>query len=401
MGKKLNKEEVERKIKDLLGEEYVMIGDYINCSTKVKMLHLRCNKEYEAMPKDMTKKYKPTKCPRCFGSKKKNMSQLTDEINKIFGKDKLIIKEPKIYTGNKMDLLMLCGECGGEFKSKPYRLTSNKNGCPYCYGNNTMSVIDAQKKFDSVNGEGKIEILEISKDRTMKIKVIECGHIYNNVQFSNLINIKKCRLCNGKFKYNRQEILEKFGSINPEYEIIDVGEYINSPAKLRHKKCGFIFTSYFYNYRDRNQRCPNCNGHKSIGEENILEILENNNISFERQVSLDELYLKNKLSIDFKINEVYLEYDGEFHFKKQYNSHDIDSSIQRDSLKNKFFYDKEIPFIRIPFIYKKNLECIVNKIIIKDYNYIRDNYPLVSINEKSFKKYLNRVLMKMDENPRG
>lgn len=396
MGKKLNKSEVEIKIKESIGEEYVMIGDYVNSGTKVKMLHLHCNKTYEAMPKDMTKRNKPTKCPHCYGSKKKDMKQLIDEINEIFGKDKLIIKEPKVYTNNKMDILVECGECHKEFKSKPYRMTSNKNGCPHCYGNNTMSIDEAQKKFDEANGDNKVRIMEISDDRTMKIKVLECGHVYDNVDFSNLMNLKKCRICSGKFKYDKLGILKKFESVDPEYDIIEVGEYINSPATIKHKHCGKIFTSYYYNYRDRNQRCPYCCGRKSNGEEIIVKTLEDRNILFERQVSLDGLVVTNKLSVDFKIDEVYVEYDGEFHFKKQYDSHDISASIKRDSVKNSFFYDRKIPFIRIPFIYKDSLESLVNMIITKDYENIRNNYPLVSINEKSFHNYLKNVSMKMD-----
>lgn len=401
MNKLISNEEFKEKIKNSLGDEYIVVGNYINSKTKIKMLHIGCGREYEATPKEMTKSKKPTKCPHCFKSFKKDMKTLQSEVDNIFGKGKLEIVGPKEYTNNKMELKVHCNQCNHDFNSKPYRLTSNRNGCPCCYGNKKMSIEEIQEKFDNLRGKNFIKIKDISKDRKLDVEIIECGHKYSGVNFSNLLNIKKCRICSGKFKYSKSELIERFSEVDPDYEILDVGEYINSPALIMHKKCSHKFNMYYYNFRDRGQRCPNCFNKNSIGEEIITDYLRENNVSFEVQMKLDGLNYKNSLSVDFKIGDVYIEYDGEFHFKKQYDSHNLEESIRRDDIKNKFFFERNIKLIRIPFLYKDKLHEIIQKLIEKDYEYLKQNYELISICENTFYRYFEKVSMKMNESSRG
>ena len=105
-----------------------------------------------------------------------------------------------------------------------------------------------------------------------------------------------------------------------------------------------------------------CGRNISYNEENIQQLLEKNNIKFEREKSFSDLtniYNSNKgraLSFDFYILDIQpyiIEFDGIQHFKIQPGTwstqEKIDSTHQRDLLKNQYCFDHHIPLIRIPY----------------------------------------------------
>ena len=98
----------------------------------------------------------------------------------------------------------------------------------------------------------------------------------------------------------------------------------------------------------------------SKGERKIEDILKQNKISFQREVSFNDLHGlgNNLLRFDFAIFKqdqliCLIEYDGEQHFKKiSLFDKDEDSFLIRrahDLIKNKYCFDNDIPLIRIPY----------------------------------------------------
>lgn len=114
-------------------------------------------------------------------------------------------------------------------------------------------------------------------------------------------------------------------------------------------------------------RCRVCAG-VSMGEKKILDLLEQNNISFIH----DKPYLDCKIPdtggtprFDFRINQnsdcdYIIEFDGEQHFKQvpMYDSSlSFTDRIKRDIFKNDWCKAHNIPIIRIPYTRLKKL-CI-------------------------------------------
>ena len=106
-------------------------------------------------------------------------------------------------------------------------------------------------------------------------------------------------------------------------------------------------------------RCTICQG-LSSGEMKILEIMQENGISFEHDKSFNDLRnpkTNSLLRFDFRITQnsdcdYIIEYDGEQHFKEVPLYDDNDSFEQRqfrDNFKNQWCKDHNIPLIRIPF----------------------------------------------------
>lgn len=94
----------------------------------------------------------------------------------------------------------------------------------------------------------------------------------------------------------------------------------------------------------------------SIGEFNIKNILDKNNIVYQEQVNFADLKNIKPLRYDFGIynNEGVLirliEFDGIQHYEKQnYFSHSLEETQYNDLLKNEYAKNHNIPLVRIPY----------------------------------------------------
>jgi hypothetical protein len=113
-------------------------------------------------------------------------------------------------------------------------------------------------------------------------------------------------------------------------------------------------------------RCSHCSG-MSNGEEIINDILESNGISFIRNRSIDGCkYSKTNYSLRFdfiisdydNLDTYIIEFDGIQHYKEVWpweSKINLEGRIERDSVKNKWCIDNNIPLIRIPYTHLRNI----------------------------------------------
>lgn len=122
-------------------------------------------------------------------------------------------------------------------------------------------------------------------------------------------------------------------------------------------------------------RCKICMG-VSNGEQKIVELLEDNNISFIH----DKPYKNFKYSVsggtprfDFRITQksecdYIIEYDGEQHYKDIPNYQGLEYHQIRDNEKNQFCKDNGIPIIRIP--YKKLKTLVIEDLLLETTDFL-------------------------------
>lgn len=112
----------------------------------------------------------------------------------------------------------------------------------------------------------------------------------------------------------------------------------------------------------RNGHTKSCGCLLSLGESKVQQLLELNNIPFEKQKMFETCRFINTNQMarfDFWINSEYLiEYDGIQHFEAVGWGDDVESAFlqlqERDVMKNQWCQDNNIPLIRIPyFIYNE------------------------------------------------
>ena len=94
---------------------------------------------------------------------------------------------------------------------------------------------------------------------------------------------------------------------------------------------------------------------RSQGEQKIIQLLYQHNISFITEYKPFKFATGAYARFDFYINNKYIiEYDGETHY--QYNLHgwhnqtQLQAQQERDVIKNQWCIDNNIPLIRIPYI---------------------------------------------------
>lgn len=93
----------------------------------------------------------------------------------------------------------------------------------------------------------------------------------------------------------------------------------------------------------------------SIGEQNIVKILNEHKLNYKKEYSFNDLKYKQHLRFDFAIlneeNKVVrlIEFDGKQHTQKDNYWYTPDIEI-KDNLKNQYAKDHNIPLVRIPYI---------------------------------------------------
>lgn len=308
--KKLTNEDVDKRIKELIGDEYTRLSEYKGRHDNMLMKHLSCGYEYYITFGNISQ---GRTCPKC--RKKELVEALSFDGIEV---DKKIFDS----VGNEYTRL-------GEYKN-------------------------ARIKFS--------------------IKHNICGHEYG-VRWDCFRRGSRCPRCFGKNKLTNLDIDKKLFNLT-QGEYIRTGEYKNARAKLaiKHKICGHNYEVAWTDFVSNSNRCPKCN--ESKGEKRISNLLKSLNIKYTSQKRFKDCKYKKTLPFDFYINnkndKLLIEFDGIQHYKaiSVFGGDKAFKETQlRDSIKNKFAQDNNIPLLRISYLEEEDVENIVmNK--LKELNFI-------------------------------
>jgi rubrerythrin len=148
-------------------------------------------------------------------------------------------------------------------------------------------------------------------------------------------------------------------------------------------KCGHNWETII-KYRCNGRGCPNCN--KSRGENKIKNFLMFNNIKFIWQKTFKNCRRINILKFDFYLIDFNccIEYDGQYHYEKNYLIKDDNKSLkvlseikERDEIKTKYCKNNNIKLLRIPYWDFDNIEKILyNNFVQNKINYECGTYFL-------------------------
>jgi ssDNA-binding Zn-finger/Zn-ribbon topoisomerase 1 len=361
-------EEFKKEVKYLVGEEYSVLGEYINGKTYIEMKHNECNYIYDVKP---TNFISGRRCPNCniiaIGDRKrKSHEQFVNEVFEILGNDYSVVSE---YIKQEEKVKMKHNICGKTYETNPCNPLKG-TGCPYCAGilNKTHEEF-VKEVFELVSEEYSVLSEYINTHTKVKMKHNDCGYMYD-VQPSNFLYGKRCANCYGNIQKTTEQIKKEiFDLVENEYTIL--GEYVNSNTKVQitHNKCGHI---YDVNIRAfvRGNRCPKCNASK--GETAIAQWLKAKDIYYEIQYKFDDCKYKKRLPFDLAI----FKKDGspfiiEFHGIQHYEIVDIfggekgfKSRQKRDKIKEQYCEKNYIPLLVIPYWDFDNIDQILEKAVL-------------------------------------
>lgn len=272
MPKRKTQEEFEREVKDFVGNEYSVIGNYKNYKTKIKMRHnsSKCeNFEYEVLPENFLS---GARCPKCNKVYRRTHNDFEKEVKDLVGNKYSMLGKYK-NTKTKIKMRHNCDKCNNfEYEVLPSNFLAGKR-CPKCFGTHLKTHEDFEKEVkDLVDDE--YSILGRYEKATTKIKMRH-----------------NCDKCN-----------------NYEYKV--------SPINFL-----------------RGNRCPKCN--ESKGEKAIFEFLNKKSRKFKSQYMFKDCRNVNPLPFDIALlndkKEIVglIEYDGEQHFQIIKKFDDENSFLQR------------------------------------------------------------------------
>ena len=120
-------DEFRQELFDLVGDEYELIGDYINTKTKVTLKHKICGKTYTPNPTDFL--YGGYRCSHCYGNIKKTQEEFEQEVFEQRGNEYSVIGK---YKNMATKIKMKHNKCGWEWDVLPRDFIGKQSGCPRC-----------------------------------------------------------------------------------------------------------------------------------------------------------------------------------------------------------------------------------------------------------------------------
>lgn len=323
--------EFKLKILKKLGNEYLVLGEYINNSTKIKMEHLKCGHIWFPLPMTLTRNIKPTKCPKC--SEKyfpvKNLETFKKEIFEKYKNEYIVLGD---YKNNNTKIKMKHLKCNHEWDIRPKDILKGHK-CPVCYGTPKKDL--------------------------------------------------------NKFK---SEVMKTHGE---KYVVIGDYNGTNSKIKMKHLECNRSWMVTPNNLLNRKTKCPHCSlkNKKSIGILKIFNFLNENKVLYKKEISFKTCKNKRLLKFDIFIPErnLLIEYDGIQHFKNWNNLNTLTNTRKLDIIKNKWVLKNKISLLRIDDSNISNISKILRSIFKKKKisSTTIETYNLFYIDEDSLRIFNN------------
>ena len=229
-------------------------------------------------------------------------------------------------------------------------------------------------------------------ERAFSTYCVICCRIKNKKDYTFLSKeyIEKCIKSNG---------LDKKLSITLDNKIHTSHEKIKAVCKI-HKNNFIVRVDYLTRGL---LACPMCKEEvkDSVGVRIIKTYLDENKINYETESTFDGLYgIRNgKLKADVYLPDikVWIEYDGEFHFRilKQRTKEELLRQILNDQIKNTYCKNEGIRLVRIPYWQKNIIPQLLEFLITGKESILPTVHDLDSIYQDMPKKHaeLRRKLL--------
>lgn len=258
------------------------------------------------------------------------------------------------YWNNQSKLSLKC-PLGHEFKMT-YGHFQQGQRCPHCNKCKKLTYEEVKRYIEDF----KYKLLSNIYENTKEKLLIECPekHIFE-MNFHNFKQRQRCPHCKGVARHTLEEVKQYIEA----FDYILLSEmYVNNKEKL-FIQCphGHKYEVNFHSF-EQGARCPICNVSK--GEQKIINWLNKNNIKYiYNQPYFDDLKGINGgfLRPDFILPDykIWIEYDGEFHYKEVYKNDDYKTTQIHDEIKNEYARKNEWKLIRIPYWDYDNIENIL------------------------------------------
>ncbi len=215
----------KREVYNLVGNEYSFLESYINIETSLEVKHNKCGHTYKVTPANFLK---GTRCPYCYGCRKKTDTQFQQEVFDLVG-NKYVFLDTYVNTHTKLKVKH--NKCGNVYEVMPSNFLRGQR-CPYCSASFNFKKTDAQFKqevFDLVKDAYTFLDSYVSDHTKIRVKHNECGHIYK-VTPGNFLYGYRCPYCSSS---KGEDVISKIlKSLGIKYEYQKTFDDLTDKASL-------------------------------------------------------------------------------------------------------------------------------------------------------------------------
>jgi len=260
-----------------------------------------------------------------------------------------------------LSTMIVCKKSRFVDKSNPYTIHNIKLWCRL----NNKSFILVSKIYEGNNKKLKWQCLKP-----------ECGEIFE-LKWGHISQGIGCGMCAGHQVGLSNCLATKYPKLTKEWHPIlnndltpfDVTCGLSQKVWWICKKCSCEWMASIGSRTNKGCGCPKCN--ESKGEKQLDYILTQYNIPHDSQYTFDDLrgiggrVLKFDVPIFWDIEKTKLkmliEFDGIFHYEKQYEDDGFETLQIHDKRKNQYCKNNNIKLLRIPYWDFDNIEKILQK----------------------------------------
>lgn len=212
-------ERYKNKIKLKFNDEWEILSEYKDKSTKVLVKHNKCNSQpYEIYPGDLLRKKPDSICKYCASRHGlERFKEMVKNNPRKDGSEYEVISDTYISLHSKVKMKHLV--CNNVYEVEPILFLGNKtrrylNGrrCPYCAGHK-MTGNTIMKKIEETDPEYRV-ISNLSEKFLVtdkfQVKHLKCNSIFTTSYTNFIYNGSRCTHCNIHGKSNSEEELYNY-----------------------------------------------------------------------------------------------------------------------------------------------------------------------------------------------
>ncbi len=342
-----------------------VIGTYINTRTSILHKCLVDGCEWNVMPSSILN---GNGCPKCANNIKKTHEQYINELIDINPN----VEPLEEYINFNTPILHKCKLHYIKWRISPAG-TLKGNGCPKCWRERQgMSAMKTNQQYIEELSKINPNIVSLEEYNGSTTPILHrClldEYEWHTTPQSTLQG-SSCPKCAGNIKRTHEQYTEDVIAVNPDIEVI--GIYVNSKTPIEHrcKVHNCIYTTTPENVLLGHGTCPYCK--ETLGERNVRQWLEQNNIEYVYQHKFDDCKDTYVLPFDFflpNFNKL-IEYDGKQHFEPvdfankgiEWAKEKFELTKHHDNIKNEYCKNNGISLLRIP--YYKNIKEELNNFL--------------------------------------
>ncbi len=244
-------------VRNLVGTEYTVLGEYINNKTKIALIHNKCGFRWEVQPAHFLN---GSRCPKCSHKIPYNTELFKERVFEIVGDEYEMLSE---YGNSRKKVLFRHKKCGYSFEMTPSNFVQG-NRCPNCSKRIRYTTTSFREKVAELVGNEYTVLGEIINTQS-KIHMLHniCGTEFD-ITPSSFLQGHRCAKCLGVMKHStdtfKKKVMELVGD-----EFVVLGDYVNNKTKIKmlHTICGYEYEmkpNHFLN----GARCPQCSGRQQL-----------------------------------------------------------------------------------------------------------------------------------------